>query len=69
MDERLFSEVVAELQGVHIDPERGRRAAAAATAIQHKIAVSALARLAFDDSPADYTALLLRGARKLPGGR
>jgi len=58
MDERLYSAITAELQGMALPEERLRRAAAAADPVQQKISLSALDRLGFDDSPYDYPALL-----------
>ena len=66
MDERLYYAIAAELQGMALSEERLRRAAAAADPVQHKISLSALDRLGFDDSPYDYPALLAAGQRGRP---
>jgi hypothetical protein len=63
MDERLYSAIVAELQGMALPEDRWRRAAAAAAPVQQKISLSALARLGFDDSPFDYPAFLIAAQR------
>jgi len=63
MDERLYSAIAAEMQGMALSGERSRRAAAAAAPVQQKISLSALERLGSDDSPYDYPALLAASQR------
>jgi hypothetical protein len=59
MGEQIFSAIAVELQGVALSDEHSRRAGETAKSIQDKISGSALRRLRFDDSPYDYTALLV----------
>jgi len=66
MDERLYSVIIPELQGMALSEERSRRAAEAAAPVQQKIALCALAQLGFDDSPYDYPVFLLEACR-VPG--
>lgn len=63
MDERLYYAIAAELQGMALPEERLRRAAAAAAPVEHKVSLSALDRLGFDDSPYDYPALFAAAQR------
>jgi len=58
MKSDLFGEIAAELQGIEMPAERLARAAAIVAPMNEKIAAAALARLGFDDNPADFAALL-----------
>lgn len=58
----LLGEIAAEFQDIEMPAERLARAAAIVAPMNEKIAVAALARLGFDDNPADFAALLARPA-------
>jgi hypothetical protein len=66
MDQRFFPAIAAEFQGLALPEDRACRAGETALAIQDRIALAALAQLAFDDSPYDYAAMLVQAARRVP---
>jgi hypothetical protein len=64
MDERFYSAVASEMQGLALSAESARRAGETALAIQGRIAQSSRSRFAFDDSPFDYRVLLAQAAKR-----
>ncbi|OGA73972.1 MAG: hypothetical protein A3G27_03180 [Betaproteobacteria bacterium RIFCSPLOWO2_12_FULL_66_14] len=62
MDHELFAALGAALQGLELPRERIERAAAVALPVNERIAAASLQRLALDDHPADFAALLSRSA-------
>jgi hypothetical protein len=61
VDHELFAALGA-LQGLELPPARAERAAAVARAVNERVAAASLQRLALDDHPADFAALLARSA-------
>jgi len=62
VDHELFAALGAALQGLELPRERIERAAAVAQPVNERIAAESLQRLALDDHPADFGALLSRSA-------